>query len=109
MDRFVLISADCHAVGRPDDFRPYLEARHLAAYDESIRVRAATARAARRASEDGGLLFSRETLEEYHAHDETEDDVLGGTSGQWDSDRRIAELEADGVVAEVVFPNGGPF
>jgi len=61
-----------------------------------------------KASEEGGLLFSRESLDEYRGHAET-DDIAGGTAGQWDSDRRVKELEDDGVVAEVVFPNGGPF
>jgi predicted TIM-barrel fold metal-dependent hydrolase len=107
MDRFVLISADCHAVGRPGDFRPYLEGEYLDAFDESNAQRAMPRD--NKASEDGGLLFSRETLDEYHSHDQTDDDVMGGTAGQWDSDLRIEELEADGVVAEVVFPNGGPF
>jgi predicted TIM-barrel fold metal-dependent hydrolase len=109
MDRFVLISADCHAVGRPEDFRPFIESQYLDAFDEENRKRIELAREARKASEDGGLLFSREALEEYHSHDETEDNVMGGTAGQWDSERRITELEDDGVVAEVVFPNGGPF
>ncbi|MEX2100596.1 MAG: amidohydrolase family protein [Acidimicrobiia bacterium] len=109
MDRFVLISADCHAVGRPEDFRPFIEPQYLEVFDEENRKRLELAREARKASEEGGLLFSKEALEEYHSHDETEDNVMGGTSGQWDSDKRIKELEDDGVVAEVVFPNGGPF
>jgi predicted TIM-barrel fold metal-dependent hydrolase len=29
----------------------------------------------------------------------------GGTNGAWDSARRLRELDADGVVAEVIFPN----
>ena len=69
MDRFVLISADCHAVGRPDDFRPFIESQYLDAFDEENRKRIELAREARKASEDGGLLFSREALEEYQSHD----------------------------------------
>jgi predicted TIM-barrel fold metal-dependent hydrolase len=30
-------------------------------------------------------------------------------AGQWDAARRIADLETQGVVAEVLFPNGQPF
>jgi predicted TIM-barrel fold metal-dependent hydrolase len=108
VDRFVVISADCHAVGRPEDYTPYLESKYLDAYAASRDRRAEFAEGRARGSEEGGLLFSREALDEYHGHQETED-VAGGTAGQWDSDRRIEELEADGVVAEVVFPNGGPF
>ena len=32
MQRFVVISADCHAVGRPDDFTQYLESKYVDAY-----------------------------------------------------------------------------
>jgi predicted TIM-barrel fold metal-dependent hydrolase len=108
MERFVVISADCHAVGRPEDFAPHLDARYREAYAASLDRRAEFAEGRAKASEDGGLLFSRESLDEYHAHEETTE-VAGGTAGQWHSDRRIKELEDDGVVAEVVFPNGGPF
>jgi predicted TIM-barrel fold metal-dependent hydrolase len=108
MERFVVISADCHAVGRPDDFLPYLESKYHDAYTATLDRREEFADGRSKASEDGGLLFSRETLDEYQSHEET-GDVAGGTSGQWDSDRRVQELEADGVVGEVVFPNGGPF
>jgi predicted TIM-barrel fold metal-dependent hydrolase len=108
MERFVVISADCHAVGRPDDFTQYLESKYLDAYAESLDTRAELAEERNKPSEEGGLLFSRETLDEYHGHEETEE-VTGGTAGQWDSERRLKELEDDGVVGEVVFPNGGPF
>ena len=108
MERFVVISADCHAVGRPEDFTQYLEAQYLDDYAASLEQRAEFAEGRAKASEEGGLLFSRETLDEYHGHEETEE-VAGGTVGQWDSDRRVKELEDDGVVGEVVFPNGGPF
>jgi predicted TIM-barrel fold metal-dependent hydrolase len=108
MERFVVISADCHAVGRPDDFTQYLEAKYLDAYAESLDTRAEQAVESAKPSEEGGLLFSRETLDEYHGHEEIEE-VAGGTAGQWDSERRLKELEDDGVVGEVVFPNGGPF
>jgi predicted TIM-barrel fold metal-dependent hydrolase len=32
-----------------------------------------------------------------------------GPEAQWDAKRRVADLEKQGVVAEVVFPNGTPF
>ena len=32
-----------------------------------------------------------------------------GQEAQWDAKRRVADLESQGVVAEVVFPNGTPF
>ena len=40
MDRFVVISADCHAVGRPEEFVEYLDSQYVDAYRESLRQRA---------------------------------------------------------------------
>jgi len=54
MERFVVISADCHAVGRPEDFAPYLDEAYRDAYTTSQRVRAEFAEGRAKASEDGG-------------------------------------------------------
>ena len=67
MDRFVVISADCHAVGPSGRLHavsssPGTSTRSTTRTASSIEL----AREARKASEDGGLLFSRETLDEYH-------------------------------------------
>lgn len=51
-------------------------------------------------------LFAGEALESFSEQSAV---MSGGTTGLFDSDRRLAELEADGVVAEVLFPNGVPF
>ena len=106
MDRFVMVSADCHAVGQHEDFARYMEARYLDDYAEHERQIQAFVEERARGVEDGGNLFSKEAVEEYEAHDEV---MAGGTAGLWDSDRRVKELEADGVVGEVLFPNGAPF
>src|SRR3954471_11042909 len=109
MDRYVVISSDCHAVGRPEDFRPYFETRHLDAYEDYCRAQEAAMAAARKATEEGGRLFSKEAMEEFEDFDAVDEASVGGTPGLWDSRRRLKELEADGVVAEVLFPNGAPF
>ena len=63
MQRFVVISADCHAVGRPDDFTQYLESKYVDAYAESLDTRADLAEERAKPSEEGGLRGS-----EYYAH-----------------------------------------
>ena len=79
-DRLVLISADGHARGNHEQYRTYLEARYLEAFD------------AWRAQYSNPFK-----------------DLSGNTRNRnWDDDRRITELEADGVVAEVIFPNTVP-
>lgn len=79
-DRYTVISADCHAGADLLDYRPYLERRHHEEFD-------AWAAAYVNPHED---LMAPEA------------------ERNWDSARRLAELEADGIVAEVVFPNTIP-
>ncbi len=79
-DRFVLISADGHAGGNHDQYRAYLEAKYLDDFD-AWRGR----------------------------YSNPFKDLTGGTRNRnWDDERRLSELEQDGVVAEVLFPNTIP-
>ncbi len=80
MDRYTVISADCHAGADLLDYRPFLEARYHDAFDEW---------AAAFVSPYGDL-------------------VQPDANRNWDSTRRMRELEADGVVGEIVFPNTIP-
>jgi predicted TIM-barrel fold metal-dependent hydrolase len=79
-DRYVVISADCHGGGNIRDYRPYLPARWLDDFD---------AWAA--------------------AYEIPYDDMKGPDGNRnWDSERRLRELEDDGIAAEVIFPNTVP-
>jgi predicted TIM-barrel fold metal-dependent hydrolase len=79
-DRYTVISADCHAGADLLDYRPYLERRHHEAFD----------------------AWAADFVNPYQ-------DLMAPEAGRnWDSGRRLAELEADGIVAEVVFPNTVP-
>ena len=80
MDRYLVISADCHAGADLLDYRPYLESRYHDAFDEW---------AANFVSPYGDL-------------------VQPDADRNWDSTRRMRELEADGVVAEIIYPNTIP-
>ena len=80
MDRYLVISADCHAGADLLDYRPYLESRYHAEFDEW---------AANFVSPYGDL-------------------VQPDADRNWDSTRRMRELEADGVVAEIIYPNTSP-
>lgn len=79
-DRYTVISADCHGGGAIDDYRPYLPASVRADFDAW-----------------------REQFVNPYPDLETDD-----ASRNWDSGRRVRELEADGIVAEVIFPNTIP-
>ena len=78
--RYTVISADSHCGADVVDYRPYLASRFHQEFD----AWAATYE----------VPFA---------------DLLGPIRYRnWDSDRRMAEHEADGIVAEVLFPNTVP-
>jgi predicted TIM-barrel fold metal-dependent hydrolase len=79
-ERYLLISADCHAGASVAAYRPYLESRYHEAFD----------------AWSAGYQNPFRDLRS------------PGRKRNWDSGQRLAELEADGVVGEVVFPNTVP-
>lgn len=112
MRRHVVISADGHAFGpgngsgdteHLDVLTEYFDPAHRSAYREHVaELRAAFAE--RMAGILAGL-FDESATASFAAQE-----VLGGpTAGLFDSDRRRRDLEAEGIVAEVVFPNAVPF
>ena len=79
-ERYTVISSDCHAGGDILDYRPYLEAKHLDAFDAWA----------------SGFVNPFDDL------------ITTDAVRNWDSSKRMAELEADGIVGEVLFPNTVP-
>ena len=98
--RPVIISCDGHATGRPEDYVPYVEPAYRGKYEEFVRELKV-----RQADEAGKRsLFSDEGS--FGLKEKTGDE----RDGEWNSSVRTEVLEGEGVVAEVLFPNGGvPF
>ncbi len=86
MARTAIISVDGHVRASRRDYRNYVEQRYLDVYDQWVKVQEEAG-----APEHGGLRPG-----------------LDATS-QWDSELRLKDMEGQGVVAEVLFPNGLPF
>ena len=105
MDRYTVISSDCHAAPPMKDFRPYVSAAQRDAFDEWLGWTEQKAAAARR-KRIGGNLFDEDYVKQA---EKAEPVASGGMTGAWDHERRVRELEADGVAGEVIFPNGIPF
>lgn len=80
MNRYTVISADCHAGADLGDYRPYLESRWLDEFDAWAK----------------GFQNPFSDLKS------------AGADLNWHSERRREALEADGVVAEVLYPNTIP-
>ena len=79
-DRYLVISADCHGGGNIEDYKPYLASR----WHDDFDAWAAT-------------------------YEIPYEDMKGPDGDRnWDSKRRLTELEADGIVAEVIYPNTVP-
>jgi predicted TIM-barrel fold metal-dependent hydrolase len=80
MERYVVISADCHAGADLPEYKPFLEKRYHDAFDD----------------------WATQYASPYADLTRPEADR------NWNSSRRIRELENDGIVAEVVYPNTIP-
>ena len=100
-DRILLISADCHAGPLPDTIRSYVSPKHRAAFEAWHADQAGML--ARRAEHTGEAIYGDEAMADFQVEDAVNH---GGIDGAWDSKRRLAELEQDGIVAEVIFPGG---
>ncbi len=79
-DPYVVITADTHAGASLATYREYLDPKYREAFDEWR----------------GGYK------------NPSKGHIGGKKTKNWDSDERFADLEKDGVVAEVVFPNTVP-
>jgi predicted TIM-barrel fold metal-dependent hydrolase len=94
MDRYLVVSSDGHAGLPPERYRDYLEPKHRAAFDDHL----AAAIKAREESEKFFLISDFNTKWRAENWD--------GLVGAWDPEARNKVLDADGVTAEVLFPDG---
>jgi predicted TIM-barrel fold metal-dependent hydrolase len=102
---FVMISSDGHAGALMADYRPYLDPQYREEFDAFLPDW----------NERGSRAFDRPSLEN-RLDEEFVDDwdqkmvVTGRIDGFPDSERRLREVEGEGVCAEVLFPDfGRPF
>src|SRR5579863_1659070 len=86
MERTAILSVDGHVKASRAGYRDYIENEYLEDYDAFVKE-----------AEEAGVPDAGNLNPEF------------GFDAQWDSDRRLAALDGQGVVAEVLFPNGMPF
>ncbi len=94
LDRYLLITADTHAGSSPEGYGPYLEARWQDDFKAWLEH-----------SEQMAKII-RQVMGNRSIGVDGDPDEVGDRN--WDSARRLRETEADGVVAEVIFPNTSP-
>jgi predicted TIM-barrel fold metal-dependent hydrolase len=88
-DRYVVVSADGHAGLACEDYRPYLDSRYSAQFDEYL--------AERTAHREESLQFNYDYIMGWERDNEE------GLKGAFDPVIRDKELDADGVAADVLF------
>jgi len=94
MDRYLVISSDGHVGLPPERYRDYLEKKFHAEFDLAIEQEI-------KAREEREKLF---LINDFNTKWRAK--VGDGLEGAWDSRIRNRELDRDGVVAEVLFPDG---
>lgn len=94
MKNYLVISADCHA-GLPSiEYRPWLDPEFREPFDQYL--------AARTAME---AELAEQGLRNMEFAEEWEEENAEGLRGGWDAKRRDEELDHDGIVGEVIFPD----
>lgn len=93
-ERCLVVSTDGHAGLLPEKYRDYLERKYHPEFDARI---------------EKEIAFRREHEKQFLIQDFNEkwrSQNQAGLAAAWDSDLRSAIIDADGVAAEVLFPDG---
>lgn len=94
MDRYLVISSDCHAGLPPEQYRDYLDRKYQAAFDVALPIQIEETRKAA-----AKFLVADINAEWRKGREEL-------LSGAWDHDQRIKVLDGDGIAGEVIYPDG---
>jgi predicted TIM-barrel fold metal-dependent hydrolase len=90
-ERYLVISADCHAGLPSEQYRDWLDPEFRPAFDDHLAERRAMISQLMAGDEDFARRWEEENAE--------------GLQGAWDAGRRDKELDQDGVAGEVIFPD----
>lgn len=94
MDRYLIVSTDGHAGLPMEGYRDYLESKYFKAFDEMLPIQ----REMTRKSEELFLISD--------FNDKWREGIEEELTGAWDGAMRNKIIDADGVAAEVLFPDG---
>jgi predicted TIM-barrel fold metal-dependent hydrolase len=94
MDRYIVVSSDCHAGLPPEQYREYLDPQYREIFDMALPLEIAM-----REKVESRFLIK-------DVNNEWRKGLEAGLRGAWSYDERIEVLDADGIAAEVVFADG---
>jgi len=101
--KVLMVSCDGHVAAPMADYREYLDPQYRGDFDEFLAGYEAM-RAGNRISPPPEF-FDKRQIDPYVAYMIES----GAIDGEFDVERRLKEVATQGVAAEVLFPNGGPF
>jgi predicted TIM-barrel fold metal-dependent hydrolase len=93
-DRYLVISSDCHAGLPPEQYRDYLDPKYHEMFDIAVPLQIEEMK---RMSK---MFLIDDINKEWRKGQEP------ALTGAWDHDVRNRVLDADGIAAEVIFPDG---
>ena len=93
-ERYLVVSSDCHAGLRPEEYRPYLDPQYREAFDEAVVLQ-------RKMAEEMSKVMLVEDFNQKYYRENAEK-----LTGAWDPDVRARVLDEDGIAAEIIFPDG---
>ena len=94
MDKYIVISSDCHAGLPPERYRDYLDPQYREMFDMALPIQISETKKASK------KFLVADVNAEWRKGRETP------LSGAWDSDERIKVMDGDGCAGEVIFPDG---
>ncbi len=94
MDRYLVISSDCHAGLPPEQYRDYLDPKYRDAFDVALPIQI----------EEVQKAAKKFLVADVNA--EWRKGVVSELTGAWDHDQRVNVLDQDGIAGEILFPDG---
>ncbi len=94
MNRHLVIASDSHAGLHPPGYRDYLDPAFREEFDRVLPLQLDSTRKAEK------MFLVKDINEKWRVG------IEGPLTGAWDHDQRIDVLDADGIVGEVLFPDG---
>ena len=94
MNRFTVISSDCHAGLPPEQYRDYLDPKYRETFDQVLPLQKSMT------DKSEQIFLLKEINDQWRAGREAH------LSGAWDYEQRLCVLDGDCIAGEIVFPDG---
>ena len=94
MDRFAVISSDCHAGLPAEKYRDYVDPQYRELFDMALPIQKEMT------DKSEEIFLLKEINDQWRAG------VEAHLTGAWDYDQRIEVLNGDGIAGEIIFPDG---